>query len=184
MMRWLDSKILMMSPTCPAASASGLMMVSVRSNARLLLVRLFLGADFALKGSRHGFADQRGTFRHANACGFKSRNFISGRTLAAGDDGAGMAHAASWRRGATGNKTDNRFGDLLLNELCCQFLSGAADFSNDDDPARFLIFIHQPESIDEGGSDDGVTSNPNAGGLSDAERGELPDRFVGQSSTA
>src|SRR5436305_5323036 len=49
-------------------------------------------------------AQTRRRWRDLNAGGFHGRNLAFCIAPAAGDDGAGMAHAAARRRGATGNE--------------------------------------------------------------------------------
>ena len=47
--------------------------------------------------------------------------------MPAGDDGAGVAHAASRRRGLSGNERDDWLGHICFGKLRRFFFSGAAE---------------------------------------------------------
>ena len=44
-------------------------------------------------------------------------HLVFGGALTAGDDGAGVAHAAAWRRGLAGDESYYGLFDILLYEL-------------------------------------------------------------------
>ena len=59
---------------------------------------------------------------HPDPGRFERLHFFGRRTLTAGNDRAGMTHAASRRRSDAGDETDYRFFDVLLDEFRCLFL--------------------------------------------------------------
>src|SRR5512143_3354750 len=105
------SKRAMIWPATPLATASGLMMVSVRWTA--------IG-DGSLPFLAHHAGDGRahvgGALDGGDAGGFHRGHLLGGGALAARDDGAGVAHAAAGRRGLAADETDDRLGDVRLDE--------------------------------------------------------------------
>ena len=105
--------------------------------------------------------------------------------LAAGDDGAGVAHAAAGRRGGAGDKADHRL--LALGRL-----RNAAASSSAVPPISPIITIasvsasawNMLEHVDEVESVDRVAADADAGRLADAGGGGLRHRLVGQGAGA
>src|SRR4051794_516672 len=75
--------------------------------------------------------------RHLDAGGFHGGGLGTGVSFAAGDDCAGMAHAAAGGRGDAGNEARDRLPaaalGLVLDELGGVFLGRAADLADHDD---------------------------------------------------
>jgi len=117
---------------------------------------------------RHRFADERRASGHRDARGLQSSNLVCCGALAAGDDGAGMPHAASGRSRPAADETRHRLSYPFLDELCRIFLGAAADFPDEDHGVCFRIVVHKAERIDEAGADDGVAADADARGLTDA----------------
>ena len=101
--------------------------------------------DYTQSGSGHGF------------------HFVLGDPFATADDGAGVTHATPWGCCLPRNKANNRFLDVLPDELCRRFLGGAANFTDHDDRFGVFVFVEQLQRIDEMGSDNRVAPNSNAG---------------------
>ena len=165
---WIMARI---SPAWPAATASGLMMENVRSIAHSRLVLNL-------------FADVGGRGADGDAGGLHGRDFVLGLAAAAGDDGAGVAHAAAGRRGLAGDEADDRLLHVLLDVGGGRLFGVAADFADHDDGVGVGVVVEELEGVDEGGADDGVAADADAGGLADAELGELADGFIGQRAGA
>src|SRR6185369_13442968 len=108
------------------------------------------------------------------------RHLFRGRTLAAGDDRPGMAHPFSRRSGDSGDVGCNRLGHVLLDEVRPLFFGGAADLADHDDRLRVRVGFEQPQDIQVIGAVDRVAADADAGGLAEAQTGQLPDRFVGE----
>src|SRR6202008_4491405 len=90
-----------------------------------------------------GLSEPGGRGRAGNAGRFHRGGLGAGIALAAGDDGAGMAHAAAGRRGDAGDEADHRllaaaFG-LVLEELGGVFLGRAADLADHDDRGGVVV---------------------------------------------
>src|SRR3954465_2140916 len=108
-----------MSPTAFFFTASGLMIANVRCVFMCLkcLVSI-LDCEFLFltltHGGDEGLTDDGRRFHDAYACRFEGLHFFCRGAVSAGDDGAGMAHAASWRRGLSCNKRDDGFFYVLL----------------------------------------------------------------------
>ena len=60
----------------------------------------------------------------------------------------------------------------------------AADLPDQHHGVGVVIFLEQPEHLNKAGADDGVAANTDAGGLPDAQAGELPHGLVGQGAAA
>src|SRR5712664_3582262 len=112
------------------------------------------------QGGGEGGAEVRGRFHGADAGGGHRGVFVLGGALAAADDRAGVAHAASRGSGF------------------------AADFANQNDGMRFRIGVEELNGVEERGADDGIAADADASGLADAELRQLMDGFVGQRAAA
>src|SRR4051812_48035207 len=97
---WIMARI---SPDCPAATASGLMMENVRS------------IDISLETALDLFAQFRGRGAYRDSGVFHSFDLVRGLPAAAGDNRAGVAHAPSRRRGLPGHETDHRLLHVRLH---------------------------------------------------------------------
>src|SRR5262245_41468123 len=86
-------------------------------------------------------------------------HFVFSRSLSSADDGAGVAHAASWWCRLPSNKADHRFLDILPNELCRYFLGGPTDLANHDDRFRVFVLVKQLQGIHEIRSYDRVATD-------------------------
>src|SRR5437588_277342 len=63
--------------------------------------------ELALQNFCQGLTEPRRRWRYRDAGRFHRGNLRFGVALAAGNDGAGVAHAAAGRRGAPGNEADH-----------------------------------------------------------------------------
>ena len=84
--------------------------------------------------------------------------------FAAGDDRAGMAHAAARRRGDAGDEADHRFFDLVvLDEVGGVFLGAAADLADHDDALGLRIGEEHLQHLDMLGALDRIAADADAG---------------------
>src|ERR1700726_1930825 len=99
---------------------------------------------------------------------------FSGGAGAAGDDGAGMAHAPARRRGGAGDEADHRLlGLAALHEVRGPFLARPgrpADLANHDDRLGLLVLEEELEAVDEIGAVDGIAADADAARLAEAGR--------------
>src|SRR5260370_20678754 len=116
----------MISPLCPAATASGLMMANVLS---ILESALNLFPDFSRRCA------------HSDARGLHRGDFIFSLAAAARNDGARVPHAASGRRGLAGDESDYGLLDVRLDVGRRRLLRVAADFADHHDRVRIRIFV-------------------------------------------
>ncbi|SPO56510.1 exported protein of unknown function [Pseudomonas sp. JV551A1] len=100
--------------------------------------------------------------------------------LAAGDDGASVAHALARRCGNTGDVGNDRLGDVGLDVGSSFFFSRTADLTDHDDRFGLRVFLEQLQDVDEVGARDRVTTDADAGRLAEAGVGGLLHSFVGQ----
>ncbi|KAF1856457.1 hypothetical protein Lal_00048580, partial [Lupinus albus] len=100
--------------------------------------------------------------------------------LAAGDDGAGVAHALAGRCGDTRDVGHHRLGHVGLDEGSGFFFSGTADLTDHDDRFGLRVFLEQLQDVDEVGARDRVATDAHAGGLAEAGVGGLLHGFIGQ----
>src|SRR5690606_26756938 len=103
-----------------------------------------------------------------------------GGTLAAGGDGAGMAHALAGRSRRAGDEADHRLADMGGDELGRLLLGAAADLADHDDALGLRVVLEQLQGIDEVHALDRVAADADAGALAQAGVGGLLDRLVGQ----
>ena len=136
---------------------------------------------FLLEKLDHGLADVGDGVRDGNACRVERCDLIRRRALAAGDDGAGMAHALARRRLTSCDKGGDRLvRHVLLDPLCRVLLGRAADLTDDEDGVGVGVVLKELECVDEVRALDGVAADADGGRLADARVRELERRLVGE----
>ena len=114
--------------------------------------------------------------------------FEFGVALAAGDDRAGMAHAAAGRRGAPGDEADHRLLaaalGLVLEELRGVLFRRAADLADHDDRLGRLVGEQELEAVDEIHALHRIAADAERGGLPEAFARGLEHRLVGERAGA
>src|SRR5829696_9311983 len=126
-------------------------------------------ADFRLilKHFNQGLAKAGRRGRHLDAGGLHGGGLVLGPALAAGDDGAGVPHAAAGRSGAPGDEADHRLLAaplrLVGDELRRVLLGRAADLADHDDRLRPLVREEHLEHLDELGAFDGIAADADRG---------------------
>lgn len=107
-----------------------------------------------------------------------------GTTLAAGDDGTGVAHSSAGGSGDTGDEADDGLaatnGIGRLEELGGVLLSGTTNLTNHDDTVGVGVLGEDLEAVDEVGAAEGVTTDADDEGLTETSLGGLVDGLVGQ----
>src|SRR5713101_9614169 len=91
-----------------------------------------------------------------------------------------MSHAASRRRGLSGNKSDDRLLHARFHEFGRGFFGIAADFADHDHGFGLGIAIEQIERIYEIRANDGVAADSDRRGLSNTAGAELINRLISQ----
>src|SRR5262249_36166762 len=129
-------------------------------------------------------ADLRRAFNHSDTGITHRRHLFLRGSLPSADDGAGMPHATSRRRGLPGDEPDHGLRDALLDIARRFFFRSAADLADHDDRTRVGVRIEHLDGIPEGSADNGIAANPYACRLADAQRAELTYRFVSQGAAA
>src|SRR5665213_2880874 len=137
---------------------------------------------------RQGLAQSRRRRGNLDPGGFHGGDLGFGITFAAGDDGAGMAHAAAGGRGAPGDEADHRllaaaFG-LVLEELRGVFLGRAADLADHHDGWGLVVGEKHFEHRDEFRSLDRIAADADGGGLAEPFARRLEYRLVSQRAGA
>src|SRR6185503_3002679 len=171
-------------PTTPFWTASGLMMVRVRSSAIVVLSRW---GERSAPASDH--AGDRGAHvgraLHGGDAGSLHRAHLLGRrALAARDDGAGVPHAAPWRRRLSADEAHDGLGDVGPDERRRFLLGGAADLADQHDRLGAGIVLEEAEDVDEARPVHRIPADADAGGLAEAALRELVDDLVGQRAAA
>src|SRR5215468_2891442 len=137
----------------------------------------------APQGFDQGLAKSRRRRRHNNTGSLHCGNFRLGIALAAGNNGARMAHATSRRRRTSSNEANHGLLasalGLVPKELRRIFLRRSANFADHDD--RFSRFVGKKHFHygDEISALDRVTANSYRGGLTEALLGGLEHRLIG-----
>ena len=107
--------------------------------------------------------------------GSEGLHLVGRGSLAAGDDGSGMAHAsARWRR-LPGDEAHDRLLDVRLYIGSRDFFGRASNFAYQDDGFRLRVLIEQLQRVDVGSADDGIAADADRCRLADAALGELVD---------
>ncbi len=110
----------------------------------------------------------------------------TGVALAAGDDRAGMAHAAAGGCRDTCDESDHRLLaaalGLVLQKLRRILLGRTADFADHDDRGGLGVGEEHLQNGDEFGALDRVAADADRGGLAEAFLGGLEHGLIGQSA--
>ena len=93
-------------------------------------------------------------------------------SFAAGNDGAGMAHALSWRRHAPSDEGSDRLLHMFMDPFCSLLFRRTTDFADHEDRLGIRVIIEKLKRIDEVRAFDRVTP--------DADRACLTDTCIGQ----
>ena len=88
------------------------------------------------------------------------------------------------RRCLSGDEADDRLLHVRLDVLGRGLFRIAADFADHDDRFRVRIFVEELDRIDEGGADDRIAADADAGRLADAELRQLTDGLIRQRAGA
>src|SRR5690606_19494044 len=136
----------------------------------------------------HRAAERGWVRRHLDAGCFECRDLGGRVAFTAGNDRAGVAHTATWRRGGAGDETDSRLPAALFafvgKELRGVFFGRAADFADHDDRLGFRIAEEKFEHIDELGALHRIAADADGGRLAEAFVGGLEHGFVSQRAGA
>src|SRR3990172_11873255 len=102
--------------------------------------------------------------------------------LAAGNDGAGMAHAFSGRRGDAGDESDDGLFHVVLDPVCGGLLVRAADLPDHHHRIGVRIVVEQTQHVDMLQAVDRIAARAHGAGLAQSQVGELRYRLVGERS--
>src|SRR5438270_1238351 len=127
-----------------------------------------VGDGFADRGGE-SFADIGRALHTANSRGGHDFVFFLCRTRAAADDGAGVTHTPSGRRGLSRNEADDGLAHASANEFRRLLLGIPTNFANHDNGMRVRIVVEEANGIEERSADDGIAADTDAGRLADAQ---------------
>ena len=98
------------------------------------------------------------------------------------DDGTGMAHGTSFGGCGAGDKAYNRFCAVFFDPVCGIGFHISADLTDHYDAFGFRVVHEEFNGIFGSSSDDGVTTDTNGCGLSEADLCKLVNSFIGKGS--
>jgi hypothetical protein len=130
-----------------------------------------------------GLAERRRAALNNNTCRLERGDLAVRTTLAAGNDGTGVAHTPTGRSRDTGDERDN---GLLLQlvglteEVRGILLGGTTDLTNHDDTVGLGVLEEDLEAVDEVGAAEGVTADTDDERLTETGLGGLVDGLVGE----
>mmetsp|Transcript_44063 Transcript_44063/g.58469 ORF Transcript_44063/g.58469 Transcript_44063/m.58469 type:complete len:225 (+) Transcript_44063:274-948(+) len=121
-----------------------------------------------------------------DASGLQSGDFLGGSTLASGNDGTGVAHAAAGGRSLAGDEADDGQVAVVVGAepLSGLLLGLAADLTNHDDTFSLGIVDELGEHVNEVGAVEGVATDADNSRLAETLRGRLVDGLVGEGARA
>lgn len=139
-----------------------------------------------LHGLQHGSSQLGRRSDNVHTSSGQSLELGSGSTLAARDDGAGMAHASAGRGRGTGDEGDDGLVGVTvgLQPLSSILLGRATNLTNHDDTLGLGVIGESLQAVNEVGSVERITANADAGGLTQVDIGSLSDSLVSQSTGA
>lgn len=132
-------------------------------------------------------AESRRAALNNDARGLERGDLAVSTALAAGDDGAGVAHAPAGRRGDAGDEGDDGLLLLLVGlaqEVGRILLGGAADLADHDDAVSLRVLEEDLQAVDEVRAAEGVAADADDERLAQAGLCRLVDGFVGQGAGA
>src|SRR5467141_2134894 len=122
----------------------------------------------------------RGVAGHLDAALFHDGELLLRRAFAARDNGAGVAHALSRRRGDAGDEADDRFFHVVVRPARRDLLVRAADLAHHDHRFGLRVVIEHAWNVDVLQSVDRITADADAARLAESDFHQLPDRFISQ----
>jgi hypothetical protein len=129
----------------------------------------------------HEGADAGGGFGDVDAIVPEGLDLVPRGTLAAGDDGARVAHPPAGRGGdARDEADDGLLGAALLDVLGGLLLGGASNLADEHDALGLVVLDEPLKAVDKVGAVERVATDADAGGLAEAELGGLGDGLVGE----
>lgn len=139
-----------------------------------------------LHGLEHGGAEVSGGLHNVHAGSREGGELGGSSALAAGDDGASVAHASAGGSGGAGDEThDGLVGVAVLSDPVGGVLLGlAADLADHDDALGLGVVGEALQAVNEVGAVERVASDADAGGLAETHSGGLGDGLVSQSARA
>ena len=99
----------------------------------------------------------------------KRGDLLRGCSLAAGNDGAGVAHAFSRRRCSSGDEGRDRLGDVRFDKLRGLLFRVAADFAHHQDGFRLIVFLESGQQINERCTHDRIAADANTRALAETK---------------
>ena len=108
---------------------------------------------------------RRGRRRDGDAGGLQRGDFSGGGAFAAGDDGAGVAHAAAGRSGGAGDEGGDRLLAMVLSPRGGAFLGIAADFADHDDGFGLGIVVEHLQHVEMARAVDGIAADADASAI-------------------
>ena len=135
-----------------------------------------------------GLADPCRRGRHLDAGALHGGGLGFRVALAAGNDRAGVAHAAAWRGGAACDEAGHRLLAALLGfvdqELRGVFFGGAADLADHHDRLGLGIGEEELKAFDEIHALDRIAADAERGGLAEPFARGLEHRLIGERAGA
>lgn len=104
------------------------------------------------------------------------------RTSLSADDCASVTHTLARRCRSARNEADNRLLHVLLDPLTSHFFVRATDFANEDDGFGLGVVVEHLHDLNKSCSGKRVSTDSDAGGLSETGTGHFPHDFVGKRS--
>src|SRR6266851_2723940 len=162
-------------PSPPASGWRGMRYICVQ------YVLTAIPETLTLEHVPHGGAERGGGLGDDHPGAAQCFHLVGRTAFAAGDDRAGMAHAPARRRGAAGDKADDRFLRAgRLQKPGAIFFCGAADFADHDDRLGLVVGEKHFEDLDEIRSVDRIPADADAARLPETYRRRLGDGLIGQ----
>src|SRR5712671_1506268 len=133
----------------------------------------------------HRSADRGGRLGDNRPGAAQRLHFVAGAALAAGDDGASMAHPPPGRRGAAGDKPDDRLlPSRRFQKIGAILFRRPTDFADHDDRLGLIVGEKHLQDFDKIGPVDGIATYTDTAALSKSDGSGLCHRLIGQGSRA
>src|SRR5664280_716912 len=170
------------SASCRSTAPAPLDTMPRRGVGRLFFVRHGQGPSSCLQETPERGPHVCWSRSHFHPSRFQCSNLFLGCAHATGNDCARVAHTFAGRGHSAGYEPGYGLSNILANEIRGAFLSGAPNFTDQQDRVCIRIAIEQVEHLHEVKPTNRIAADPYTGRLTHPQFSELSYGFIRQSA--
>src|SRR3990172_7085030 len=132
----------------------------------------------------HRFTNDRRIFHHMDPGRLQGSDLLVRCALSSRNDRSGMAHPPTGGGCDPCDKTHHGFSHMGLDIFGRILLGISPDLADQHNGLCASVFLKQTQNIHEIRSVDRIPTDTHAGGLSQTQKGQLPDDLIGQGAAS